>query len=87
MATRDHVAVVVGNEELKHELDMYKSVMIPVESKPRTNITRIERAPLADQNVNVHSGRPKSVNGTDEGNDKLARLDTVLGDMTLEEIM
>jgi hypothetical protein len=80
MATRDHEAVVVGNEELKQELDMYKSVMVPVENKPRTNITRIGRLPLADQNVNVHPGLGKSANG-------VVKLDTVLQDMTLEEIM
>jgi chromosome segregation ATPase len=34
------------NGELQNEIDMYKSVRIPLESKPKTNLTRIGRPPL-----------------------------------------
>jgi hypothetical protein len=95
MSTRDRDVVVAGNEELRHELDMYKSVMIPMENKPRTNIIRIDRVPLADQNINVSMSAAKSTKGTGSfgksvgggvSGPKLA-MEVDLGEMTLEEIM
>ncbi|KAF8993708.1 hypothetical protein BDQ17DRAFT_126162 [Cyathus striatus] len=38
------------NTNLRHELDMYKSVMVPTSDKPRTNLTRIGRSPLESLN-------------------------------------
>ena len=54
---------------------MYKSVTIPVESKPRTNITRIVRPALANQCLNVDEVRGQAV-------EHLAAT----GEMTLDEI-
>ncbi|KAL6305236.1 hypothetical protein BKA93DRAFT_731459 [Sparassis latifolia] len=56
MSTRDRDAVAVNNEDLRHELELYKSVAVPPEMKPRTTVTRVGRVPLAIQNVNVISG-------------------------------
>jgi hypothetical protein len=50
-------AVQVGNQELQEELAMYKSVTVPTENKPRTNITRVKRVPCATQNLNVNATR------------------------------
>lgn len=40
------------NEQLREELAMYKSVATPLEGKPRTNMTRVRRVPLAARSVN-----------------------------------
>lgn len=53
VATKRKEAVEAGNQELRHELDMYKSVTLPAESKQRVTITRIGRAPLAPQSLNT----------------------------------
>ena len=68
---------------------MYKSVVVPSEAKPRTNIIRIERPPLANQNLNLLQNggvnATKSVNG---GVDKTHTLDAYIpGEMTLDEIL
>ena len=89
LSTRDRDAVATNNEDLQHELAMYKSVMVPSESKPRTNMIRIERPPLANQNLNLLQNggvnATKSVNG---GVDKTHTLDAYIpGEMTLDEIL
>lgn len=53
MLTRDQDALAAENENLQNELDMYKSVTVPITDKPRTNLTRIARVPLV--NLNIHS--------------------------------
>ncbi|KAI8972254.1 hypothetical protein BD414DRAFT_426125 [Trametes punicea] len=47
MTTRDRDAALAVNEELRHELELYKSVAVPQEAKPRTTITRVGRVPAA----------------------------------------
>lgn len=51
MTLRDRDAAYMNNEDLRQELDMYRSVSIPIEDKPRTTMTRVGRAPLANQNL------------------------------------
>ena len=88
MSTRDRDAVATDNAELRNELGMYKSVMVPSEGKPRTNITRIERAPLANQNLNVM--RPtgqRSINRRGEKDAQVLITDHIPGEMTLDEIL
>ncbi|KAJ7346535.1 hypothetical protein DFH08DRAFT_193064 [Mycena albidolilacea] len=46
-------SVASQNTELIRELQMYKSVSVPVESKPRTIVTRISRPPLVPLNSNT----------------------------------
>ncbi|KIM83361.1 hypothetical protein PILCRDRAFT_819600 [Piloderma croceum F 1598] len=90
-STRDRETVATNNMELRNELDMYKSVMVPGENKPRTNITRIERPPLANQNLNViQTAGPnptKSVKGSGEKITQIPTLAPIPGDMTLDEIL
>lgn len=44
LSTRDREAALADNDELRAELEMYKSVAVPQDAKPRTTITRITRA-------------------------------------------
>lgn len=89
LLTRDRDAVAVNNEDLRQELDMYKSVMVPSGDKPRTNITRIGRPALASQNLNVDATTKftKSFNDGGERKVQMQTLGSIPGDMTLEEIM
>lgn len=94
MLTRDRDVVVTNNEDLQQELRMYKSVMVPNENKPRTNITRVARPALANQNLNVsaavNASAAKSVStsgGTAKSMQRTQHLDSIPGDMTLDEIM
>ena len=88
MLTRDRDAIAAANEELEHELGMYKSVMVHG-AKPRTHITRVERpAPLASQNLNVSSaGSLGKGNGASVGKaSQASTLESIPGDMTLDEL-
>ena len=94
MLTRDRDEVVNNNEELQQELKMYKSVMVPNESKPRTNVTRVARTALASRNLNVSVTRNTSVakafstsTGIAKSTQQTPHLDAIPGDMTLDEIM
>ncbi|THU95341.1 hypothetical protein K435DRAFT_129857 [Dendrothele bispora CBS 962.96] len=49
-STRAHEAATTTNHELQQELDMYKSVMVPHDNKPKTNMTRVMRPPLTNIN-------------------------------------
>lgn len=62
---------------------MYKSVAVPVSLKPRTKLTRVARPPLVNLNkstLNIH------------GNEEVEKsaevyLESIVGDMTLDEIL
>ncbi|KAH7921391.1 hypothetical protein BV22DRAFT_1038704 [Leucogyrophana mollusca] len=94
VCTRERDTVTAANDDLRQELGMYTSAMIPIDSKPRTGLTRITRPPLGSQNLNVTSQtRPPSTNhnggsklDTVSAGSKLP-LETIPGDMTLDEIM
>ncbi|EPQ56968.1 hypothetical protein GLOTRDRAFT_137420 [Gloeophyllum trabeum ATCC 11539] len=92
LSTRDHEAAMADNEDLRNELDMYKSVMVPIDAKPRTAITRVGRAPLASQNMNVNAKRlmVQSQKGGKAGG-KMGSSGEVEwvreGDMTIDELM
>jgi hypothetical protein len=77
-------AVTAGNEELRHELDMYKSVMVPIDEKPRTNITRVGRVPFANQSLNTVDHGAASATRV-HGHDRV-QIENGNGDMRLEEI-
>ncbi|EGO25632.1 hypothetical protein SERLADRAFT_466083 [Serpula lacrymans var. lacrymans S7.9] len=89
MSMRDKDVVVAENDDLRHEIAMYKSVMVPVDSKPRTHITRVSRPPLSNQNLNV-----SVVELQDAGSDGCPKmtasnppiLETIDGDMTVDEL-
>ena len=91
MLTREQENVVAENGDLQQELEMYKSVMVPVEHRPRTNITRVTRAPFVNLTQSLNTGNISGVQ-SQKGNvngkvDNTFRVETVIGDMTLEEIL
>lgn len=68
---------------------MYKSVQVPLESKPRTNITRIGRAPLVNLAASMNSAvqRTRSVNGKSAYVLAKPVLEVIHdGDMTTDEL-
>ena len=82
MLTREKEALATANEDLEHELDMYKSVAVPVGHKPRTNMTRVGRTPLLNLlNLSEQDsrGRGRTFSPTDE-------LEPIPGDMTVDEL-
>ena len=93
MLTRDRDILVTNNEGIQQELKMYKSVMVPNENKPRTNITRVARSALANRNLNVSDTVNTSVAkvvSTSTGMAKSTQRtspDAIPGDMTLDELM
>jgi hypothetical protein len=97
MLTRERENVVADNEDLQHELGMYKSVMVPIEHRPRTNITRVARVPFVNltQSLNTGSLNTSGVQSQKghvdtskmDGVIRVQSLETVPGDMTLDEIM
>lgn len=84
-AVREHETALSQNDELVHELDMYKSVMVPVESKSRTNITRVVRPPLGNLNQSMNINIVKAAAGPADDDKQRVLYD--IPDMTLEEMM
>ncbi|KAG0707373.1 hypothetical protein DFH29DRAFT_897118 [Suillus ampliporus] len=79
---RDRDAMSAANEDLRHEVMMYKSVVVPEDSKPRTNLTRVTRPPLTSQSMNVI---PPCV--ASDALVKATVLEHIPGDMTLDELI
>ena len=87
-----------NNKSLQTELDTYKSVAVPLESKPRTNFTRVGRpAPLASRDLNGggfsksvgHELRPTSIHKpvvVAPTLEELSVLEYKEGDLTLDEL-
>lgn len=91
MKTREHEDAAALNEELQHELDMYTSVAVPTNHKPRSNMTRVSRVPLGSHNRSLSSSRASSQADLKENtgmrkSSSPATLDTIPGDMTLDDI-
>ncbi|KAH9847165.1 hypothetical protein C2E23DRAFT_742411 [Lenzites betulinus] len=91
MSTRDRDAVLADNDELRHELGLYKSVAVPLDAKPRTTITRVARVPsaLSDSELGVPPST-RSVSASAPGARLASVQETETGapeDMTLDEIM
>ncbi len=100
LSTRDREAVLADNDDLRAELDMYKSVAVPHEVKPRTTITRVTRlGPTTASELDM--GSSVSVLRASDGSQGLStgrsssgsrltsvpELPTLGEDMALEEIM
>ena len=87
LSTRAREAITATNTDLCNELAMYRSVMVPSENKPRTNITRIERVPMGNQNLNLNASA--GVKSVGRGGERmiLTSLDSIPGEMTLDEIL
>ncbi|KAI6033129.1 hypothetical protein F5J12DRAFT_798878 [Pisolithus orientalis] len=91
VCTRERDAYVANNDDLRHELGLYKSSLVPAEIKPRSQFTRISRAPLTTHSLNVENLKPETgfCTSTPHPNQR-ALLDHIIpspGDMTLDELM
>ena len=91
---------MADNDDLRAELDMYKSVAVPHEVKPRTTITRVTRLPSATSESNMGSSvSALRVSDQTQGSSTMrsaSRGSTLMSvpelpslgdDMTLDEIM
>ncbi|KAI0675174.1 hypothetical protein C8Q78DRAFT_1075491 [Trametes maxima] len=95
VSTRDREAVLADNDELRHELALYKSVAVPDGFKPRTNITRVGRIPaaLSESELGASLAPDQGGPGLPRSAARLASVqemslgETGVDDMTLDEIM
>ena len=55
LSTRDRDAAYADNDDLRAELELYKSVAVPQDVKPRTTITRVARPGAAALEPDVTS--------------------------------
>ncbi|EMD37709.1 hypothetical protein CERSUDRAFT_154518 [Gelatoporia subvermispora B] len=95
MSIRDRDTVQMENDGLRHELQLYKSISVPQESKPRTALTRIPRMPPASQSAGLkpelkvsHTTRnisPSPPRRTRFG--AITNIDYSRDEMTLDEII
>lgn len=89
LLTNEQENIAAQNDALQNELDMYKSVQVPLESKPRTNITRIGRAPLVNLAASMNSAgqRTRSLTGKAAYVPAKPVLEVINdGDMTTDEL-
>ncbi|GLB37127.1 hypothetical protein LshimejAT787_0401780 [Lyophyllum shimeji] len=94
MLTREQENALAVNGDLQNELEMYKSVMVPADQKPRTTITRVARPPLVNltRSLNTNAVPTISITKSDGSSEKVTTqrihaLEPIQGDMTIEEIM
>jgi DNA repair exonuclease SbcCD ATPase subunit len=85
--TRDRDAISAANEDLLHEIMMYKSVAVPEDNKPRTNLTRVTRPPLTSQSINIVAVSPVPPCASPDALVKATVLEHIPGDMTLDELI
>jgi hypothetical protein len=72
------------NQDLRYELDMYKSV---VDDRPRTGFTRVTRAPLAAQSMNAKSTNATSKTLSSKSNlENIQEVEVRPGDLTVDEL-
>lgn len=92
LANRDHEVALADADDLRHELDMYKSVAVPTDNKPRTGMTRIGRIPLVNQSTNVKPASSsvalfgKSAGVSGKKLDIVDEQEYLPGDMTVDEL-
>ncbi|KAI0745992.1 hypothetical protein C8Q76DRAFT_705692 [Earliella scabrosa] len=93
LSTRDRDAVLADNDELRAELEMYKSVAVPQDVRPRTTITRVARvhSSTSESDLAVSGSNPmQGLSGQRAApGPTLASISeaTGVGDMTLDELM
>ncbi|OAX43280.1 hypothetical protein K503DRAFT_708780 [Rhizopogon vinicolor AM-OR11-026] len=87
MCTRDRDTISATNEDLRHEVMMYKSIMVPEDSKPRMNLTRVTRPLLTSQSINTMSTTSISPCVVSDALVKATVLEHIPGDMTLDELI
>ncbi|KAF9071128.1 hypothetical protein BDP27DRAFT_553963 [Rhodocollybia butyracea] len=78
LSTRTNETMTAQNQNLQNELDMYKSVAVPHEMKLGTRFTRMAKPPLVSLNKSFEVRIAKTPTSQ--------VLDSIPGDMTLDEI-
>ncbi|VDC06436.1 unnamed protein product [Peniophora sp. CBMAI 1063] len=78
-------SALTQGDELTAELAMYKSVAVvgpgsTTDRRPKTNMTRVARVPLATQSLNGQSQRSRTASG-------MKNISEAYDDMTLDEIL
>lgn len=99
LSTRDRDAAYADSDDLRAELELYKSVAVPQDVKPRTTITRVVRPVTATLELDA-AGSVSTFSQSSEqtqrssvahssASSRLPSLPELLadGDMTLDEIM
>jgi len=84
VVARDLDIAIAHGEELQHELNLYKSAAVPQDMRPRTNITRVGRVPLAAHSTNTQLTSESAVSSV--GKTDMFPINELHG-MTLDEIM
>ncbi|KAG6862229.1 hypothetical protein C0995_002160 [Termitomyces sp. Mi166 len=99
MLSREQEAAVAINDDLQHELDMYKSIMVPADNKPRTAFTRVTRLPLGNLTRSLNASASAAGNlassASESDNSSSGKssaqhvhvLESIPGDMTIDEII
>ncbi|KAF8197930.1 hypothetical protein BJ912DRAFT_874859 [Pholiota molesta] len=91
LLTKEQEDAAAVNDALQNEIDMYKSVQVPLDSKPRTNITRIGRAPLVNLAASMNASiQPASHPVYGKGSYMSGKpvLEVIKdGDMTTDELL
>lgn len=85
MLCQEQENVAAQNDDLQHELDMYKSVAVPLEKKPRTNLTRILRPPLVSLGNSLNFNSQKASSGVAKYQETIVEPNK--GDMTTDELV
>ncbi|KAF8554176.1 hypothetical protein OG21DRAFT_1121424 [Imleria badia] len=79
VCTRERDTLVASNDDLRHEIELYKSSVVPLESKPRSLFIRVSRPPLTNQSLNARSQSPTK--------HKMLEHLPGPGDMTVDELI
>ena len=93
MITKDRDTLASENDILLEELQAYKSVNTATGFKPRTNMTRVGRQPLASQSLNVEPisthalSTNKATVNDGKATTKTSEVEYKGGDMTIDELM
>ncbi|KAF5321439.1 hypothetical protein D9619_001427 [Psilocybe cf. subviscida] len=94
---REQENVALENDRLQNELYMYKSVQVPLDSKPRAHITRVARAPLVNlaSSLNVNAGSQQASVASSKSRSQKSATSSFKavyeavneGDMTTDELL
>ena len=77
MSTREAEVASDERNTLKNELCLYKSVAVPFDGKPKSNMTRVRRIPLTALSENSRKESPCAID---------MRKYVPDGDMTIDEL-
>ncbi|KAF9562793.1 hypothetical protein CPC08DRAFT_749306 [Agrocybe pediades] len=84
LLSREQDDLLTQKEDLQREVDMYKSVQVPVHHRPRTHVTRIARPPLG--NLEMNSSTAMEPIALAKSSTKALFSGSREGDMTIDEL-